>query len=299
MIHVCASPDYSSPVIKLTCVSPEQPCSCFKKPCLEKNSPHLRPRPLMPSPDACRWPLWPRRAPRNICETRLLSVGLWPPLLLLPAFLASLPSPRLCTSVSRALQRTLISLGGLQMVSAVRQNKDVPLSLSCRLVTCSTAWKLAGPFVPLAPTYSLILDIIESNKIEQMGCQVKATCCPFESKEIKYITAISRDCWVISQQLFWNGVMHAMLFCDSFFFYAKQSLVFLRKDRTFDKKHSSRLLEQTEGCIEIKTEWWKLNRWRKWREKALFENTALIWMWADPTGCGPPGFHVFKKISQI
>lgn len=103
-----------------------------------------------------------RDEPRNICETQLLSVGLSPPLLLLSlsVFLASLPSPRLqhvsrlllCISVSRAQQQTLISLGGLQMVSAVRQNKDVPLSLCCRLIACSTAWKLTGPFVPVAPT---------------------------------------------------------------------------------------------------------------------------------------------------
>lgn len=33
------------------------------------------------------------------------------------------------------------------MVSAVRQNKDVPLSLRCRLIACSAAWKLMDLFV--------------------------------------------------------------------------------------------------------------------------------------------------------
>lgn len=58
-------PDYSTPVIMLTCVNPKQPCSCFRKPHLERNSPYLQPQSLMPFPDPCQWPLCPAQAPQT------------------------------------------------------------------------------------------------------------------------------------------------------------------------------------------------------------------------------------------
>lgn len=137
------SPDRSSSVITLTCIKPWQPCSCFKKPPLQRHSPRWLPSPppppppLMPFPDACQ---------RPCCSSLCGFVTSWLPYFAVSSlFLISTSSLvlLLCISVSRHL----IILGGLQMVSAVRQNKDVPLSLCCCLIACSTAWKLMHLFL--------------------------------------------------------------------------------------------------------------------------------------------------------
>lgn len=117
-------PDYSSPVIMLTCVKPKLPCSCFKKPRLGKNSPYLRPQPLMLSPDACQWPLRPHQLHKHLWKSAPLCgfvTSSLPPLpssslhFYLSMFLA-------CCSASTH-NRNLIILGGVQMVGAVRQTK--------------------------------------------------------------------------------------------------------------------------------------------------------------------------------
>lgn len=177
--------DYSSPVIMLTCVKPKLPCSCFKKPRLEKNSPYLQPQPLMPSPDARQWPLCQQQLPKHLWNSAPLCV-------FVTSSLPPLPSSSLCFylhSTSRFLacfqpaalhlcNRNLIILGGMQMVSAVRQKKDAPLSLWCCLTACSTAWKLMDVFVTVAPISIRILNRKDQNRKEWTCGPVKATCCP-------------------------------------------------------------------------------------------------------------------------
>lgn len=119
-------PDYSSPVRMLTCRNQKQPCSWFEKPCWEKEI----------SWCPFQIPINPLCTPQSPINTSSPPSTL--PFLYCMYFFFSFLA---CFASMWGAQQS-ICLGGLQMVSAVRQNEDVPLSLCCALIAFSTACKL-------------------------------------------------------------------------------------------------------------------------------------------------------------
>lgn len=105
---------------------------------------YVQPQPLMPFPDASQRPQCPTQAPQTSVK---LGSSLWLcHLFFLSTFFFNLHSISqflTCFSPAETMQgaHQKISLGGLQMVSAARQNEDVLLSLCCSLIAFSTARK--------------------------------------------------------------------------------------------------------------------------------------------------------------